>query len=348
MLQQATRFLGVGRYFWDALREINPNDIRTELQRPVRIGLFGRPNSGRHTLARGVLGYEDSMSPARGITINELDSAAVAASGSLDLALVVLDAMEPDWSPERRVVSQLGAYGYPAVLVVTHADQLPMPDQALPALRAQFPAHPPEMMAVVDARDADATTARLLRPILQALPNCRLGLAHQYPKLRGAVAEDLIRETSRVNAQLALVASLPTLIPVLGFFVGGIADILVLTKNQAMLVFKLAGIFGRDIDDRMGILREIAPVVGSAFVWRTMARTAVGLAPAPISALPKAAVAYAGTYVVGQAARYYYERGNGPPPEAIQAFRREARRLYSSLNEALKQKLTFGPREPAA
>ena len=30
------------------------------------------------------------------------------------------------------------------------------------------------------------------------------------------------------------------------------ADILMLTKNQAMLVFKLAAIYGRDVDDRIG------------------------------------------------------------------------------------------------
>ena len=69
------------------------------------------------------------------------------------------------------------------------------------------------------------------------------------------------------------------------------ADILVLTKNQAMLVFKLAAIYGRNIDDKIGILKEIMPVIGSAFLWRTAARTAVGLAPAPIAALPKAAIA---------------------------------------------------------
>jgi uncharacterized protein (DUF697 family) len=148
----------------------------------------------------------------------------------------------------------------------------------------------------------------------------------------------LIREASRVNAQFALMSSLPALVPVLGMFLGGMADILILTKNQAMLVFKLAALYGRDVDDRMGVLREIAPVIGSAFVWRTAARTAVGLAPAPISALPKAAIAYLGTYTVGQAARYYYERGNKPSPDVIQGFQHEARRLYGSLNDALKQR----------
>ena len=69
-------------------------------------------------------------------------------------------------------------------------------------------------------------------------------------------------------------------------------------------------------------------MIGSAFLWRTAARTAVGLAPAPISALPRAAIAYVGTYLVGQAARYYYEQGDKPPPEVLRSFQASARRRY--------------------
>jgi len=112
-----------------------------------------------------------------------------------------------------------------------------------------------------------------------------------------------------------------------------------------MLVFKLAAIYGRDVDDRIGVMREIMPVVGGAFIWRTIAREAVGAfgvlgGPAAIlTALPKAAVGYVGTYVVGEAARYYYERGKEPPPAALVQFRKEAQRLYGELNAALKARL---------
>jgi hypothetical protein len=70
-----------------------------------------------------------------------------------------------------------------------------------------------------------------------------------------------------------------------------------------------------------------------------VARTAVGLAPAPISLLPKASIAYLGTYIVGQSARYYYERGHRPPPDVMHDFRSEALRLYGSINDVLKQRL---------
>jgi uncharacterized protein (DUF697 family) len=342
MLQQASRFLGLGRYFWDALREINPKDVRTELERPVAIGFFGRPGSGRRTLARALFDQDHPDVPGRGVSINDSDSAAVAAAGKLDLAFLVLDATQPDWSAERRVAGQLAMASHPFLLVATHADELPTPGQAATALRSQFPSHPPELMAVVDPRDTQATRARLVGPLLKTVPGLRLALAHRFPLLRRTVTEEMIREAAMVNAQFALMSSLPSLIPVLGLFLGGMADILVLTKNQAMLVFKLAAIHGRDIDNRIGVLREIMPVIGSAFLWRTAARTAVGLAPAAISAVPKAAIAYVGTYLVGQAARYYYEHGDRPPPEVLRAFQAEARRLYTSFNESLKQRFAGG------
>ena len=339
MLQRATRYFGLGRYFWDALREINPSEIQAELERPVTVGFFGRPGSGRHAVARALLGRDEPELPGRGISMNENDAAAVAAAGTLDVAYVLLDAAEPDWSAERRIAAQLGGRGCPAFLVVTHAEELRTPQQAAAAVRAQFPGHPPELTAVVDTSDAMRMRAALVGPLLKTVPQLRLAFAHQFPALRRAVTDDLIRESSWVNAQFALMSSLPSLIPVLGMFLGGMADILVLTKNQAMLVFKLAAIHGRDVNDRIGVLKEIMPVIGSAFLWRTAARTAVGLAPAPISALPKAAIAYGGTYLVGQAARYYYERGDQPPPEILRSFQADAQRLYRDVNASLKQRL---------
>jgi uncharacterized protein (DUF697 family) len=279
-----------------------------------------------------------------GISINETDSAAVAASGKLDLAFVLLDAAEPDWSAERRLAAQLGARGGPFFLIATHADAFPTPNLGATAVRSQFPNHPPELTAVVDPRNAEATRAKLVPAMMKTVPQIRLALAHQFPVLRRPVAEDLIREASWVNAQFALMSSLPSLIPVLGMFLGGMADILVLTKNQAMLVFKLAAIHGRNVEDRIAVLKEIMPVIGSAFLWRTAARTAVGLAPAPLSALPKAAIAYVGTYAVGQAARYYYEQGDRPPPEVLRAIQAEAWRRYQSVNDLLRSRFAGTPK----
>jgi uncharacterized protein (DUF697 family) len=134
-----------------------------------------------------------------------------------------------------------------------------------------------------------------------------------------------------VNAQFAALASLPASIPLLGGFVGDMADMLVLTKNQVLLLFKLAGLYGRDLQLGRQLLVEIMPVVGGAFFWRSTARMLVGLVPSMLGLVPKTLVAYSGTYVVGQTARYYYRFGHRPPPEVMSQLRDEGIRLARRL-----------------
>jgi uncharacterized protein (DUF697 family) len=112
-----------------------------------------------------------------------------------------------------------------------------------------------------------------------------------------------------------------------GGLVGDVADVLVLTKNQVLLLFKLAGLYGRDLEIGRQLLVEILPVVGGAFFWRTTARALVGLLPSMLALLPKTLVAYTGTYVVGQMARYYYHHGSKPPPDVVRQLRDDGARL---------------------
>jgi hypothetical protein len=55
-----------------------------------------------------------------------------------------------------------------------------------------------------------------------------------------------------------------------------------------------------------------------------------------------------GTYAVGEAARYYYERGKEPPPEAYARFREDALRLYGDVNAQLKALLAARTGGPAS
>jgi uncharacterized protein (DUF697 family) len=106
-----------------------------------------------------------------------------------------------------------------------------------------------------------------------------------------------------------------------------VADMLILTKNQVLLLFKLGGLYGRDLTLGLELLLEVVPVVGGAFFWRTTARTLVGLVPPAIGILPKTLIAYAGTYVVGEMARYYFRYGHKPPPEVVRELSAEGARI---------------------
>jgi uncharacterized protein (DUF697 family) len=109
-----------------------------------------------------------------------------------------------------------------------------------------------------------------------------------------------------------------------------VADVLVLTKNQVLMLFKLAGLYGREVELGRQLILEVVPVVGGAFMWRSTARLLIGLLPSMLSLVPRTLVAYTGTYVVGQSARYYYRFGKRPPPELMQELREEASRLASA------------------
>jgi uncharacterized protein (DUF697 family) len=113
----------------------------------------------------------------------------------------------------------------------------------------------------------------------------------------------------------------------LGGFVGDMADVLVLTKNQVLLLFKLAGLYGRDLALGRELLLEVLPVVGGAFFWRTTARALVGLLPGAVAIVPKTLIAYVGTYVVGEVARYYFRFGRKPPPEVVRELSAEGARI---------------------
>jgi uncharacterized protein (DUF697 family) len=119
-------------------------------------------------------------------------------------------------------------------------------------------------------------------------------------------ARDLIASTAFTHATYALASGLPEQIPILSVPFAA-ADLVVLTKNQAMLVYRLALAYGAPPGFQERI-REVLPVVGGAFLWRQMARSLVGLIPV-WGLAPKVAVAYAGTYTTGVAAWRWYERG---------------------------------------
>jgi uncharacterized protein (DUF697 family) len=99
-----------------------------------------------------------------------------------------------------------------------------------------------------------------------------------------------------------------------------------------MMIYKLAAIFGRDLTDQRAILQEVLPVVGAGLMWRTLAREATNFLPFAAGAIPKLAIAYAGTMVVGKAAEFYYRTGLKPSKGQLDDFWRQAMAKVRSLD----------------
>ncbi|MEX2426468.1 MAG: hypothetical protein WD401_06860 [Thermomicrobiaceae bacterium] len=156
---------------------------------------------------------------------------------------------------------------------------------------------------------SDDDLENLRRVVCDLCRDRSVAFGRYMEQMRTAATCEIIADTSRVNAQFAALSNIPALIPLVGGIFAAGADFLVLTKNQLMMMYRLAAIYDRDLDDRWRIYSELAPIVGFGFLWRTTARQIAAIIPFALAAVPKVVIAFAGTYAIGQAARVYYERG---------------------------------------
>jgi hypothetical protein len=154
---------------------------------------------------------------------------------------------------------------------------------------------------------------RVVWEILDRRPDLHLSLArHIYP-FRAPVVNQIIKLVSKENALFSLATAVPSILPFISlpWAVGEFAsDTAFLTMNQVRMAFQLAGASDRNIGYREQ-RAEMASLVAGAFGWRALARELVGKIPMGGGLIPKAAVAYAGTYVVGLSLERYYRIGYG-------------------------------------
>lgn len=165
------------------------------------------------------------------------------------------------------------------------------------------------------------------RRIVNDLPGLAVALARRFPLFREPATEYLIREASRVNGQIAMLSAIPGVIPFAGMFLppAAVADIVLLTKNQILLILKIAAALGLSYHTRER-LKEIVPVVAGAMGWRSLAREFVGIVPGGVGVVVKGAIAYAGTYVVGKSAYWFWTTGQ-------ELNRKQKERLYRQMLE---------------
>lgn len=316
--------------FWKVVREFNPEGIERDATAPMDIWLLGEPESGRHTLARSVLGAEPSSEVGRLFTLFDLGEKQdpIPLGEKPDLIILVVRLDRPLAEVAKQASALVNRIRVPAILVFTHADTVEIVRDLRNTAYRAFSFVSFVRTLFVDARGRDEVQGKLIPIILDAIPGIRTPLARRIPAARNAVTQQIIEETARVNAQFALLANLPANLPFIGGVAGSLADFFVLTKNQVMMVLRLATIYGRDVTLTRQVLAEITPVIGNGLLWRSAARMTVGMLPTLIAAAPKAAIAYVGTYVAGQAARYYFDEGRKPPQELLKSFSSEGTRLY--------------------
>jgi len=152
-----------------------------------------------------------------------------------------------------------------------------------------------------------------VREILARRADLALPLARNICPFRPPVVQRIISKIAKENAVFALATAVPDVVPFLSlpWAIGEFAsDTAFITANQMRMGFFIAAASDGPIGYREQ-KGEIASIFLAAFGWRAIARELVGKIPLGGGLLPKAAIAYAGTRVVGLSMERYYRLGYG-------------------------------------
>ena len=160
--------------------------------------------------------------------------------------------------------------------------------------------------AVSFRRDDPQST---IAEILHANDELAIPLSRQFPAFRRPVVQNIVHAVSVENALFAVASALPNVVPnlfELPWAVGEFAsDTVFLTVNQVRMAFLIAGACGKNIGFREQ-KAELLMITGGAFGWRALARELAGKIPLGGGLIPKGAIAYAGTFVIGKGLEHYH------------------------------------------
>lgn len=254
--------VAVLRQLKQALSNLNPEEVREQMQRPLRVGLVA---ASQESLAR----MEAYFAPHT-------------------------------MSPDRRIQALRtlirGGPGYTGATcdIEIYESSLLRPANAF-------------------SLDLDAPED-CIRRILKRREDLMLPLAAQLEPFRNPAAHKIIRAVAKENAFFCLATALPDVVPSLLSLPWSLgefsSDTAFLTINQIRMIFMLAAASDRPVGYREQ-RSEIASIIAGCFGWRAIARELVGKIPFGGGLIPKAGVAWAGTFAVGLSFERLYRLGYG-------------------------------------
>jgi hypothetical protein len=174
-----------------------------------------------------------------------------------------------------------------------------------------FPAPPMPSLFSATIRTARSRTSSTSA---RTIANLGLALARNFYPFRKPVVDRVIASVARENAIFAIASALPNVLPSLlelPWSIGEFAsDTAFITMNQVRMAFLVAAAS----DKKVGYAEqkaELLSILGGAFGWRALARELVSFIPLGGGLLPKGAIAYAATYVLGKGLEHFHGVGYG-------------------------------------
>lgn len=322
---------------WDTVSEIDLRPIRIEAEQPLSIAILA-DNGDLGALLETKLRAdpENRAQPLGTAPLLLLTPENLPAQSPANLVIVLFESPEAPSAAVRARVRAWVAAGQRVLAIHQVAAATASPRDALAAGVWES-----ARLLTGDVTNPAFVQSAVIPAILRLLPEKHLALARQWHAFRPAVARKLIQETSVNNAIYALSTGLAEQLPVLNIPLN-VADVVVLTKAQAFLVYRLGMALGMPAEWR-AYIAEFGGVLGGGFVWRQVARSLVGLIPV-WGLAPKVAVAYAGTFVVGQTVWQWYQQGRHIETKQMKQLYAQAWQNGKQLATDLKTRMPRLPR----
>lgn len=257
---------------WKALKQLNPANLQAESRRRIRLGVVGEVELLQE-LASRLLGDKPEVYDQAGESLvlipTPLDPAAFQVLPRCDAILLSSEYQE-----------------------------------TLPGVATE---------RIFELKTGDDLPSVIRRILTEPnLAYAHLPLARAIPGFRHEVSMRIIQNVSVENAIFVASTSLGNVIPnplqPLASVAEGLGDLVVLTANQLRMLFAVAAAYGEPVGYRKQAA-EVGSIVAAAFGWRSIARELVGKIPMGGGVVPKAAIAFAGTWAMGDGIVYFYTTG---------------------------------------
>jgi len=287
---------------WEIVKEVDLRPLRQQALRGINISIVGAPGSGRAVLAEQMRcdPARPNMAVDTPLLLLDLDSGDQAIDS--DLIILLMDASKPDSSQEQELVLSWHNANKKVLVVINEVE---LPESRTSAI-SPWTSRRGQGVVWGSVEDPQFLVRNFAPAVIKLAPDKLLTLGRYFPLFRVPIAHYLINDTCTSNAAYALSTGLAETIAVFDIPIA-VADMIILTKNQAYMAYKIGLALGYSTQWK-DYVAEFGGVFGGSFIWRELARTLVGFIPV-WGLIPKTAISYAGTYVVGHTVLQWYLTG---------------------------------------